>query len=605
MNSIKWKMVLLYILLVLFTLAISGFYIITNVQRNQYRDAYKDMEYTAQHIVDTLDVVTLSEEDTLADAFSDVMRSMLMESSDLNNVKIYLLDGRGTPIYHREAALSAADLASRTIVNAIEGIRNDELYVHTIVQDDQEVSVGDYALRFRRKQDSDYYILFLRKSMSEAQESVHNTFLIFIMAALIGILIAGVLGYFLAGTIARPIQKLTRKTQVMAEGNLEVSEEKEPEREEKGTAQDEISELDSNFTVMARSLRSILQEMNSETEKLETIFANMADGLVVYDKNGKVQQCNPAAARLMGEGIQREEFYRIFGPYTQDVKWEVSQIQAVNIQRGDVYIHAVFAIYSDGLIVVLQDTTEQKQMEEMQKEFVANVSHELRTPITTIKSYVETLQDGASADPAMSERFLNVINNEADRMTHLIAELLDLSRIDSRRVKLQMEVLDLPLLLHENVQRNRILAEKKNQTMILERITESCFILGDEVRIGQVMRNLLSNAVKYSPENTEIRVGIQRDPEQNVVRVFVKDQGVGIEAKEQERIFERFYRVDKARSRSMGGTGLGLAISREIMDMHNGRIWVESHPDEGASSGSIFWLEFAEVEGADFDEDYI
>ena len=264
------------------------------------------------------------------------------------------------------------------------------------------------------------------------------------------------------------------------------------------------------------------------------------------------------------------------------------------IQFQDSYINAVFAAYMDeerqsaGLIVVLQDMTEQKQLEEMQKEFVANVSHELRTPITTIKSYVETLLDGEAQDPEILSNFLGVINNESDRMAGLITELLELSRIDSRQVKLKIESVNLAQLVEDSVLRHQIHAEKKSQTLLYETPDVECWIQGDPSRMEQVFRNLIINAVKYSPPEATIRVGIRVDESKRQARVYVRDNGIGIEPKERDRIFERFYRVDKARSRSMGGTGLGLSIAKEIMELHGGSIQVDSI----YGKGSTFWLTF-------------
>ena len=264
------------------------------------------------------------------------------------------------------------------------------------------------------------------------------------------------------------------------------------------------------------------------------------------------------------------------------------------MQVEDSYINAIFVEYEEeeetgsaaGLIVVLQDTTEQKQVEEMQKEFVANVSHELRTPITTIKSYVETLMEGAKDEPEIEDQFLHVINHESDRMTHLISELLELSRIDSRQIKLKREPVNLTEIVERSVYEHRILADRNQQKLEFKGPDKPYYILADTTRVEQVLRNLITNAIKYSPEKASITLGMRKKASR--IEVYVKDTGMGIEKKEQERIFERFYRVDKARSRSMGGTGLGLAIAREIMDMHRGDIWVES--DIG--KGSTFWLSF-------------
>ncbi len=595
MGSIKWKLVLLYILLVVFVIVVSGVYIIMSVQRNQYRDTYTELEYTSDRIVDTLQTASLEEESDIQAVFAEVLSALMLESVNLDAKNIYLLDQNGDMIYYRDAALTPADLASRAIMDAMGGRKSDELYVHRVNENDQSVSVGDYArsfdLRYRSSGTDSTYILFIRQTLTEVENTVYNTMMIIITASVVAILVAGVLAYFLAGTISNPLRRLTRKTQEMAKGNLEAA--------EQGIVamgnNDELTELESNFAYMGRELSAMLREVNNEKNKLSTVFSYMADGLVVYDTEGKMVQSNPAAARLLGDRILYEDFDKIFAPFTIEELLESEEKTHTQLmQVEDAYINAIFVEYMEeegvvaGLIVVLQDTTEAKQMEEMQKEFVANVSHELRTPITTIKSYVETLIDGAKDEPEVEDQFLGVINHESDRMTHLISELLELSRIDSRQVKLQLEPVDLTELVKNSVDEHVFLAQQKEQTLAFVGSEQPYYIEADAQRVEQVLRNLITNAIKYSPKQASITLGMRPQRRTGRIEVFVRDTGMGIEKKEQERIFERFYRVDKARSRSMGGTGLGLAISREIMEMHRGEIWVESQ----YGKGSTFWLSF-------------
>ena len=596
MGSIKWKLVFLYILLVVFVIVISGVYIILSVQRNQYKDTYTELEYTSDRIVDTLQTASLEEESDIQAVFAEVISALMLESVNMDTKNIYLLDQNGDMIYYRDAALTQADLASRAIMDAMAGKENDELYVHRVNENDESVSVGDYArsfdLRYRSSGESNTYILFIRQTLTEVETTVYNTMMIIITASVVAILVAGVMAYFLAGTISSPLRRLTRKTQEMAKGNLEAAEEEPAAVSGSG---DELNELESNFAYMGRELSTMLREVNNEKNKLSTVFSYMADGLVVYDTEGHLVQSNPAAARLLGDKILYGEFDEIFAPLTiQELLDSEEKTHTQLMQVEDSYINAIFVEYMEeegvvaGLIVVLQDTTEQKQMEEMQKEFVANVSHELRTPITTIKSYVETLMDGAKDEPEVEEQFLHVINHESDRMTYLISELLELSRIDSRQVKLQLEPVDLTQLVKNSVEEHIFLAEQNEQTLAFTGSDTSYYIEADVQRVEQVLRNLITNAIKYSPKKASITLGMRPQKRTGRIEVFVRDTGMGIEKKEQERIFERFYRVDKARSRSMGGTGLGLAIAREIMEMHHGEIWVESR----YGSGSTFWLSF-------------
>jgi len=224
---------------------------------------------------------------------------------------------------------------------------------------------------------------------------------------------------------------------------------------------------------------------------------------------------------------------------------------------------------------------QQSKLDEMRKEFVANVSHELRTPLTSIRTYTETLIDGALEDADTAHSFLQIIDEEAKRMANLVTDLLELSRLDSKRSASEMDVVDLLGLLRLTVRQCQVLAEKKGQHIELAGETASCFTVANAHRINQVMHNVLSNAIKYSPENTTVHVTIQTDDFHH--RITVQDEGIGIPKESVGRIFERFYRVDKARSRAMGGTGLGLAIAKEIMEEHGGSIHAQSTPDHGTT----------------------
>ncbi len=257
----------------------------------------------------------------------------------------------------------------------------------------------------------------------------------------------------------------------------------------------------------------------------------------------------------------------------------------MNIDFEGKTLKVYFAVFTDeakrpeGIIAVLQDITEQQRLENMRKEFVANVSHELRTPLTSVKSYSEALLDGALDDREIAEKFLGVINAEADRMTRLVKDLLQLSRLDNKQMNWNFEEISLVKLVKSTVERMELEARAR-------RLTLECFVLGDIPRIDadygrieQLVFNVLGNAIKYTPEGGKVTVYIGKI--YNEVYVKVADNGIGIPESDLPRIFERFYRVDKARSREMGGTGLGLAIAKEIVEAHAGVITINSQAGSG------------------------
>jgi len=229
--------------------------------------------------------------------------------------------------------------------------------------------------------------------------------------------------------------------------------------------------------------------------------------------------------------------------------------------------------------MILQDITKQQKLDDMRKEFVANVSHELRTPLTSVKSYSETLLDGAMEDPQICKEFLSVINSEADRMTRLVKDLLQLSKQDNRQMQYNMQEIDFVELVKNCAERIKLSAQEKSQVIETFVIGQVPPIMADRDRLEQLMINIIGNAIKYTPDEGKITIyiGIMY----NQVYVKVVDTGIGIPEKDLERIFERFYRVDKARSRQMGGTGLGLSIAKEIVEAHGGTITAASEIDKG------------------------
>jgi len=215
----------------------------------------------------------------------------------------------------------------------------------------------------------------------------------------------------------------------------------------------------------------------------------------------------------------------------------------------------------------------------MRRDFVANVSHELRTPLTTIKSYAETLLDGAMEEKELSYQFMNVINNEADRMTRLVNNLLELSRLDNRETKWDLKAMDSVAILNEVITKMRVNIQRKGQVLEVNLPEKSPEVFVDKDKIEQVFQNILSNANKYTPEGGKIIIGL--DYTDSMVSISFKDTGIGIPNEDLPRIFERFYRVDKTRSREMGGTGLGLSIAQEIIRAHDGDIQIDSEPGKG------------------------
>ena len=405
---------------------------------------------------------------------------------------------------------------------------------------------------------------------------------------MIALFLAAVMGYVFAQTLTGPILALTTGAKNLAEGNMDQS--------LTVRSNDEIGQLTSSFNNMAAELSKNMSEISREKNRLEILLHNMSDGVISFSKDGELMLANAAAEGMLGlEKIEMNftEFIRAYDISSSvylDMGNEPSK--KVIFPVGKQFINANFSPYYDkrgeveGVVVVLQDITEQKKLDDMRKEFVANVSHELRTPLTTVKSYTETLLDGAMEDAEIAQEFLGIINSEADRMAFLVRDLLQLTRFDNKQVRLDITKIEMNEFLSMTVRQNKIHAEAKHQTLTFEPYEHEVVVFGDRDRVGQVVNNIVTNAIKYSLEQASIRIFITE--EEQFYKIHVKDTGMGITREDLPRIFERFYRVDKARSRAMGGTGLGLAIAKEIMESHGGKLTAESEYGKGTTM--IIWF---------------
>ena len=355
---------------------------------------------------------------------------------------------------------------------------------------------------------------------------------------------------------------------------------------------DEIGQLTETFNIMAARLKRNLDEISTEKDKIEVILKSMADGVVAFDSTGNSIHINPAAAKMLSiDKRGHYNFSEFFKRYNIDIDFkkvmENKDIEPFEFTQGDAAIKLRFAPYktegmvTEGIIAVFQDITVQLKLDLSRREFVANVSHELRTPITNIKSYSETLLDSEIDDKELEKNFLSVINAESDRMARLVQDLLVLSQLDSAKAALKFQKVNINPFINDIVNVMSIEAKKKGQILTFIESGKNINIYIDKDRINQVIVNIISNAIKYTPNNGTISVisGQQKD----FAYIKVTDTGIGIPKKDLPMLFERFYRVDKARSRKQGGTGLGLAIAKEIVEAHGGSIHIDSVYEKGTA----------------------
>lgn len=573
---------MIYVLLVIIVMMASGTLIVYLSRDNEYKviendlirlstlfDALSSENYQAPDLEKMY--LEVLDQDKIAKPFSDVI--------------IYMLGLNGEVIYTTSDVETVKRILTPQTIAASMGNSLGEMDRVSNIRDNDRMM--GLALPIKDNQGQVAFILYFLKATEQVEEGIKRTVYVISISVVLAIILAIFLGYIFSGYLTDPIRSLSRRAKDMAAGNL-----RNPIPVQ---SDDEIGDLTENFNYMAKSLNHTLDQMTGEKNKMETIINYLTDGILVFDEEGQLIHKNPASSRMLDfhgmhdyASIFQDKLNLSLADLTNQI--EGGQLTFL-LEKDSFYYNVVFARYYvdqeiiGGIICLIQDVTEHKKLEQIQKEFVANVSHELRTPITTVKSYAETLLDLSPDDVENRKRFLQVINAESDRMTTLVQDLLDLSKLDNKRLSFQMEQVALSSLVRNEVDSFRIHADKKNQEIIYQAQADYT-IYGDLGRVGQVFRNLISNAVKYSGRHSQIHVLVYE--EDNYIVGQVRDQGMGISQEDLPRIFERFYRVDKARSRAMGGTGLGLAIVQEIMHYHGGKIEVRSQ----LGKGSQFYLYF-------------
>lgn len=385
----------------------------------------------------------------------------------------------------------------------------------------------------------------------------------------------------------KQINKLNKMAQEFAKGNLSVT--------VSNFTDDELGKLNNAMQIMAYNLNEYLQKTLQEKDQMETILASMVEGVLAFDLTGRLMLINKTAEKMLDVVWEESrecyfleilENYQIANLLNNCLVDGQIQMAEVRLSPEDLEYYRVYITpikgkegTSQGAVMVLRNVTKLRQLEQMRSEFIANVSHELRTPLTSIKGFVETLLDGALEDHEVANKFLTIINAEADRLSELINDLLFLSRLETGDMEIVKEEIDSRALLDKIINLLQPVAMNKNIKICSEVQTGAEVFQARQDMIEQVLINLLDNAIKYSYEEGLIRIIISSQQDNIVLQVI--DQGIGIPAESLTRLFERFYRVDKARSRQVGGTGLGLSIVKHIVESHHGRVLVESQENRG------------------------
>ena len=567
-KSLQWKVVAMFLSLVLAILAIAGTFFVMSVTDFYNRSFTEEMDLvfkpefvkqleaggSVEYLSTTLGVYS-------ARMGIDSYRNCFIISAKDGSVVTTFAGGSHLP-----------DANTPNMISALSGTVGREV--------NSRMSFMDYAVPVSSAGND--YIIYVIDSKDELTKILQQIFRIIAQALMLGLVISFVLGYLLSRTITTPISNLTKRAIRLSEGDFENIIEVE--------SSDEIGTLTQTFNDMSAKLKDNLIEISGEKNKVEAMLLNMTDGIMAFDAEGRVMHINPTAKKMFCiKDADSIEFDSFFASVNADIK--IGDLLYLNdsgkhereISFDDVHLKASFVAFEDekdntnGILVVLHDITKQQKLDLSRREFVANVSHELRTPLTTLKTYTETLSEMLE-DNQTARGFLDTILNETDRMTRLVKDLLLLSRLDHSN-KLNKTVFPLLGLIQDVVSTMKLVAKEQGHKLSFSATTMLPAFYGDRDKLEQLLYNIISNSVKYTPNCGKIDVFAGKIYDDVYIKIC--DNGIGIPEKDLSQIFERFYRVDKARSRELGGTGLGLAISKGIVDAHGGSIKITSKVDKG------------------------
>lgn len=587
LKSIQLKFIIIYILLLLIAIQVIGSYVARELETellDNYKEVINDrvdlLGYNLELTFDK-DRSDDEEEPTLQEEVQTIVNDVNLGGQ--NTLQVINNQGRvlGTNGYNQ-------DMVGKKITDEIiqKGIKSGTSVDSTYIKS----NTGDRILvriePITNKEREITGVIYLETSLESVYGQLANINDIFFKGSIIALVISVLIGILVARAITKPIIEMRRQAQKMARGDFS--------QKVNVYGSDEISQLAVTFNHLNDRLKHSMTTIEKERSKLSSVLANMSEGVIATDNKGQITLINEAAGKL----LRKNPNYLINQNLIENLELEEKVVGMTELQESgsiilDFSTEEIFlvranfsTIFDDyekvsGFITVLSDVTEEERIESERREFVSNVSHELRTPLTTLRSYLEALTDGAWKDEEIAPRFLEVTQNETERMIRMVSSLLQLSRMDSKADTLQRKRVDFTSFLHEII--DRFDMNVKDDRIILNREipNEATNVWIDKDKMTQVLDNIISNAVKYSPDGGLINLKIEK--KKRHIIVSIEDEGIGIAYDKLDKIFERFYRADKARTRDLGGTGLGLAITQEIVEEHHGQIWVDSKEGKGTT----------------------
>lgn len=587
-HSIKSRFILIYVVLVLISMFIASTFIIDRLENVQIETATTAMVKTMDTLATTTSAFfkdnnykTLPQLDaTLKDWGISSEESAYIISSD--EAPKILASTKNISSDDLKDAYNYKFIEPKLVMDALNGKTREK-----IVEYKNEGSVEKHIARPILSGDGKILaIIYMTRNLNSIYSVIEDSKVIITYATIISLITTSILGYFIANSITDPIRALTKKARAMAKGNFNQSVEVKSD--------DEIGELGMMFNFLTKELRETIEKMDLEKSKLNTIFNYMAEGVIAIDRNNKLIHANSIAKKILNiseKDFNREINLKSINLYNIDYKNEDTLKGEELTKISDTFYKIKYAPYksdaliNSGLIIVLQDVNKEHLLDIMRKEFVANVSHELKTPITTIKSYTETLLD-SDLDSDSEKKFLKVIDRENSRMSRIVTDLLSLSNIDYNKDNLNLVKFDTYEFIDEAIESQSLLITQKHHKIEFDIAMDIKDIYADRNGADQILTNIISNACKYTPDFGKISIFAKNVGD--FVEIKVSDNGIGIPKEDLPRITERFYRVEKGRSREMGGTGLGLSIANEMINSLGGNLKVESVFGEGTTITLLF-----------------
>ncbi|PIC85716.1 cell wall metabolism sensor histidine kinase WalK [Sporosarcina sp. P20a] len=600
-RSIQVKFVLIYVLLILVSMQIIGLYFARELEQT-LKDNFTNS------IVDRMNLVEFSvrEEITKKRKDSDPtleqsLKNVLVEFTSDDIIEIQVINPK-----YRILATSSFDNQMRvgqhsTNDNVRKTITSETMKDVVMIDPQSHNRVLSLAKPIFNGNEI-VGSLYVEANIESVFQQIEEINRILAGAAAVSLTITIIVGIFIARAFTRPISDMRRQAQAMAKGNFT--------RKVKVYGSDEMGQLAIAFNHLTNQLQESQSTTESERRKLASVLENMTDGVISTDRKGRVSLINDSALQMLGVtndlvinrpiasilGIDDEYTFEELIQMRESIPLDFSTEDQAYILRATISVTQRETGFVNGLIVVLHDNTEQEKIDMERREFVSNVSHELRTPLTTMRSYLDALAEGAWRNEEIAPNFLHVTQNETERMIRLVNDLLKLSRMDSKEYELNKEWVEFNRFFNAVIERFEF-SKSQNVRFTRNLYSSSLFVEIDTDKLTQVLDNIISNALKYSPDGGEVRFGVTVSGD--YIKVMISDDGMGIPKSNVNRIFDRFYRADRARSRALGGTGLGLAIAKEMIVAHKGDIWAQS--EEGKGTTIFFKLPFEQQEDGEWD----